>query len=333
MKILQFMASTGYGGAESVFVELSNKLAEKHTVAALLLQGTEYIDRFSDRVEILQLTTNPTTNNPLLHFQIYQQLQKYRPQIIHTHAVKGTVLINRVNILCKLPHLATKHNDRKGKIFNTLPWVSCVSGQGKKSIQSRSGSVRVIYNGVEPVSFTHTDKPPRFSMISIGRLDKIKGFSELIEQVKELPFDYQLTIVGEGPERINLEEQIINNNLQDRIQLIGFSEDIARLIQRSHLVLVASHKEGGPKTAIETLFYGDMLLSTPVGMVPEFLPDRMQMNHTEIGLKIGEVYENYRNFTAEFSKLKKTVQNKFLLTTTVAEYEKYYASILQQAGG
>ena len=66
---------------------------------------------------------------------------------MHTHFAKATEIFAD-NKLMRLPHVATKHNPRKGKVFNTLENIIAVS-QGVADSISVS-NVKVIYNGIVP---------------------------------------------------------------------------------------------------------------------------------------------------------------------------------------
>ncbi len=79
MKIVQFMASQGWGGAEKVFVELCNQLSKDHAVTAILLRDTVYRNRFTPDVSICTLQSNPTRRNPFLLYELLRALQKIKP--------------------------------------------------------------------------------------------------------------------------------------------------------------------------------------------------------------------------------------------------------------
>jgi len=329
MKIVQFMASEGYGGAEKVFIELSNALATDHEVTALLLRNATIGGRFSPAVRQLRLSAHPTSNNPFLHLELYSRLKELHPDIIHSHAAKATTLVARVNRLLGFRHLGTKHNDRKGRIFNRLHWVSTVSEKARNSvIPLPGGHIRVIHNGVVPETIGPVGKEEIFTILAVGRLDPIKGFDILIDQVSQLPFDYRLQIFGEGPEKNSLEKQIRARGLTAKISLTGFRDDIPQMMKRAHLVVVSSHQEGGPKVMIESLFYGDMLIATPVGAVPEVLPEMLQCGQKELGQKIMQVYGQYDVYSKEFQKVAALRRPDFSMPLIVEKYFNLYQEIV-----
>jgi glycosyltransferase involved in cell wall biosynthesis len=329
MKIVQFMASQGWGGAESVFVELANEQAKSHHVTAFLLRGTEYSGRFTADVHLVNLISNPTRHNPFLLYEIYSRLKVLQPDIIHTHAVKGTELVYNANRFLNLPHVGTKHNVRKGKIFNRLRWVTAVSEASRQTVHSVQPSrVEVIHNGVIPVNVENIPKNAVFTILAIGRLDRVKGFDILIDQLQELDLDFRLLVVGEGPERSNLEETIRKAKMDQRVQLIGFRDDIPQLMKAAHAVVVSSHTEGFSKVLVEGLFYADVVVSTPVGVAVELLPLMFLTEQNMLGKKIVELYRNYEQFVNEFKNMVKRKSEDFLISEIVDKYITFYREII-----
>ena len=192
--------------------------------------------------------------------------------------------------------------------------------------------VRVIHNGVAAEDPGAEEKDAVFTIIAVGRLDAIKGFDILIDQVAALPFDFRLKIIGEGPEKARLERQVRNLGLSEKVVLEGFRDDIPRLMRRAHLVVISSHQEGGPKVMIESLFYADMLIATPVGAVAEVLPDRFQARQEELAAKITQVYSAYDRYREDFAAVAAKRRPDFSLPVIVEKYRNFYRHILGQNG-
>ena len=322
------MASEGWGGAEKVVVELAAELSKEHEVTVLVLRGTEWVSRLSSRVRVVQLRANPTRYNPFLSLEIYSVLKRLRPDIIHTHAVKGTELVAAVNRFLHMAHLGTKHNVRKGKIFNRLRWVSVVSAASKATISPvQGGVVKVIHNGILPEAVGEVGKNKIFTLLAVGRLDRLKGFHDLIDQVRQLPFEVQLRIVGEGPERDTLQQQVQQAGMEGTVVLTGHREDIPRLMARAHVVVISSLSEGFSRVAIEALQYGDLLISTPVGICTEILPPRLLAERQQLAEVLGRVYGQYSQYRECFAALKKERADAFLLPAIVQQYVGYYQKI------
>lgn len=330
LKILQFMASEEFGGAEKVFIDLSNELSKTCCVTALVLRNTKYLERFSTRVEIVELKSHPTRNNPILLYEIFKNVKKIQPDIVHTHGGKAAILIHRLASFSRFNHLATKHNDRKGRIFNILPYVSVVSQSSMSSVRSKGRQqLRRIYNGIDPFPVEKNLQNSVFRIAAIGRLDKIKGFDILIKQLASVSFPYQLIIAGEGDQKNDLEKRIAHMQLHGRVRLVGFCNDIPNLMASSHLIVMASHSEGFPQVMVEALFYGNVFISTSVGGAVEVLPALFLTKHKELGSKISDVYKNYSHYRSQFENVKKKKAERFILSKVTAEYETFYQDILR----
>lgn len=329
LKIALFIASEYFGGAEKVFIELANGLAQKHDVAAITIRGNQINDKLSESVKIYTLKSHPTRHNPFQLFELYMLLRWLDPDIIHTHAAKATELVYTVNRLLSKKHLGTKHNDRKGLIFNKIPLVTTVSKKAANSIHLRKDAkLWVIYNGIEEEKILSGDLPEQFTIVAVGRLDRIKGFAELIRQVAPLSFPFRLKIIGEGPEYDTLKSLITQLGAESRVQLMGFRDDVPQQMHDAHVVIISSFSEGGPKVMIEALYYGRAFISTPVGTVPEVLPEQFIVPQDQLGERLEDVYNNYRQYAVEFARVAKEKKPLFIMPEIIRQYDELYHQLV-----
>jgi len=82
-------------------------------------------------------------------------------------------------------------------------------------------------------------------LITVGRLNIVKGHIYAFQAVKKLKLErlnIKLTVVGEGPERENLESYIRDNNLTDSIILVGSKsrEEIRELLWNNDIFVFSS---------------------------------------------------------------------------------------------
>lgn len=78
-------------------------------------------------------------------------------------------------------------------------------------------------------------------------------FIEIIAKMKELGEPIKALIVGEGPLRPSVEEQINRLNLQDTISLAGVSKNVGEYYAASDALLHCSEREGTPNVVLEAL--------------------------------------------------------------------------------
>ena len=83
-----------------------------------------------------------------------------------------------------------------------------------------------IYNGIEVVDFAAVEvkERPMPKAVSVGRLIEFKGFHHLIKAagiLKRRGQALEIRIIGEGPTRPDLEKLIMEENVADRVHLLG----------------------------------------------------------------------------------------------------------------
>jgi glycosyltransferase involved in cell wall biosynthesis len=102
-------------------------------------------------------------------------------------------------------------------------------------------------------------------VISAGTLSPRKGYSDLIAAFAQAIADgrdARLVIFGEGPSRLDLEEQIRALGLEDRVALPGKIANPLRYLARSDVFVLSSSFEGLPNALIEAMICGCSLVST-----------------------------------------------------------------------
>ncbi|MFH0892605.1 MAG: glycosyltransferase [Candidatus Falkowbacteria bacterium] len=148
-----------------------------------------------------------------------------------------------------------------------------------------------IHNGVEPINFLSPEEararlisicpapeegankgfminPKDFIIGSIGNLYKTKGFEHLISAVKILISNgirIKTVIIGEGPERSELNSWIERLRLTDHVLLAGRIDNSAELLRAFDIYACSSVKEGLSYTIIEAMLAGLPIVATRVG--------------------------------------------------------------------
>lgn len=163
-----------------------------------------------------------------------------------------------------------------------------------------------------------------------GRLSKEKGILNLVKAIKEID-NAKLIIAGDGDERECIEEYIKDNNLQDRISLIGYQnqENIRKCITEARFIVVPSiWYENCPYSILETMEIGKPIIGADIGGIPELIEDGVngylyQPNDIK-GLKEKlELLFESDELTESFCKNSKELFNKNYTA------ERYYSEIMQ----
>jgi teichuronic acid biosynthesis glycosyltransferase TuaC len=146
-------------------------------------------------------------------------------------------------------------------------------------IGAPAGKVTVLRNGVDanlfrPPTDRNADRASlgltRPTLISVGLLIERKGHHRTIEAMTQLP-EFDLIIVGEGPERDPLTALIARLGLQDRVRLLGARphSELPSLYGAADASVLASSREGWANVLLESMACGTPVVASPIWGNPE----------------------------------------------------------------
>jgi glycosyltransferase involved in cell wall biosynthesis len=109
-------------------------------------------------------------------------------------------------------------------------------------------------------------------VIAVGRLVEQKNHALAIQAIAEVP-DAVLAIAGEGVLRHELERLAEETGVADRVRFLGLRPDARALMGAADAVVMPSHWEGLPLSALEALASGTPLVATDVRGLRELVAD------------------------------------------------------------
>lgn len=116
----------------------------------------------------------------------------------------------------------------------------------------------------------------KFTICMLGRLNTQKRHDRAIsvaKTLKELGYDFELWIIGDGELREKLENQIIEAGLQDVVKLKGFINPPYSMLAQADIFLNTSEAEGFSLVVAEAFCLGIPVVSTNVSGPRELLGD------------------------------------------------------------
>lgn len=144
--------------------------------------------------------------------------------------------------------------------------------------------LHTVYNGV-PLQVNSAARPeisPPFKILALGRFVVKKGFAHLLEACRLLAgqgVDFQLTLTGDGPEKVHLLGLVERYGLNSRVQMPGFvdRQGVSRLLAETHLFVMPSivapsgDRDGTPTVIAEALLHEVPVVATQVCGIPEMV--------------------------------------------------------------
>lgn len=130
----------------------------------------------------------------------------------------------------------------------------------KEKLKGSKVKVKFIQNSISyyPDRVSNLEKQ---SIISVGRLSPEKGYLDLIQIFKKVISkypDWDLKIIGDGPQKEELERKIKTEKLEKYIELCGFKnkKELEEIVLNSSIYIMTSYTESFGLVLIEAESYG-----------------------------------------------------------------------------
>ncbi|WP_110927017.1 glycosyltransferase [Bacillus massiliglaciei] len=172
-----------------------------------------------------------------------------------------------------------------------------------------------IPNFVNPDDFTPSYEVKDY-FLYFGRLSEEKGIYTILKALENTNSVIKLKIVGTGPLEAEIKEYVSNNNLDERIEVLGFKagDELYSLIKEAKSVLMPSEwYENGPLALIESFALGKIVIGSNIGGIPEHIDDK----------KNGFLFEpkNYKQLASILDKVN-NMDDKELVSMGINAREK-----------
>lgn len=95
-----------------------------------------------------------------------------------------------------------------------------------------------------------------YVLIAVGDLNDNKNMSTLIKSIQETPLNSHLLLCGEGPLKHDLKDLSVKIGVKNRCHFLGFRKDIIDLLQLADIFVMASKREGLPRSTMEAMALG-----------------------------------------------------------------------------
>ncbi len=294
IRILFVMHELSIGGAERVVTNIMNNLdKEKFDVHLCLFKKKgDLLKSLSKDVTVHNLCASRVSRG---FFRLLLLIVSLRPDIVFSGITHVNLLISMQITILKILLRDVKFISREvnipsvravyltkskkmdilyKKLVHNFDKVIAQSvfmkNDLKESYQLTDDTLMVINNPIdfeaiknklalpEKVSFKHKDK---INILSVGRLRYQKGFDILVEIMLHLDEHFHLNILGEGDQRETLEAKISELGLQEKVSLLGFSDNPYKYMMQADIIVSSSRYEGFPNVILESNACGKFVIA------------------------------------------------------------------------
>ena len=298
--ILQIAASPSWGGGEKYVYDLASELDQKGYNVSIIHRKSEIVKR---KMQPLHLNQKELSLKNLFDVVSIIKLALFISQnkidVIHVHQFKDAFMALFASLMVrgKVRVICTRHLVKPAKtnflykfLYKKLTAIIFVSELALKKFTSThpyicDEKLSVIHNSVKDnvgeelpvvdIRSKYNLSKDTSLLVFTGRIVPEKGINILIEALNKCrTLDFYLLILGVGDADYEnkIKSQIHNYNLENKIALVGFVDNIVPYIVHSDLgVFPSIWQEPFGLMAIEFMKYGKCVITTNNGAQKEFI--------------------------------------------------------------
>jgi glycosyltransferase involved in cell wall biosynthesis len=195
----------------------------------------------------------------------------------YKHCIKNKCVHNS-KLMSYLSYFEAKQI-KKHNWYNKVDLYICPSLFYKKMLEKANFTNKPIVYLRNPLPINTIYQIPKTTknyILYFGRLSKEKGLFALINSMKNI--NYNLVILGTGPIEEDLHKFIFENELNNKIQMLGFKtgQELKNYINDARCVVLPSEwYENGPYSAMEAMSSGKPLIVSSMGGLPELVDNNL----------------------------------------------------------
>ncbi|WP_148862572.1 glycosyltransferase family 4 protein [Marinobacter fonticola] len=301
--VLHVIDTTGPGGAETVFLNLAEECAKRGYGSVAVIRGPGWVESQLQKRSIKYYVRDCKGS---MNFKFLLELAKIakREKVTHiqSHLLGSNVYASLLGLLLRIPVTATFHGhvdiSEKERLRNlklgiiragAKHTIAVTEDLRQTIIESSSGWYRltpmVIPNGIDvhdleaiPLRTLDTqEKPLVFGCL--GNVRPAKNYRLAVDFMHHLEakgVNVRLVIAGDDskPQALELKEYVRSSGLNDRVEFLGFIDDVPEFLSSIDIFLMTSSSEGHPLALTQALAAGKPVLSTRNG-IEKIVPEKL----------------------------------------------------------
>ena len=267
-KILIINNGLASGGIERASTSMANHFASLgHEVVILALYKSMHF--FDLHPSIIFIEPNMPSGSKLYMLKMMAYVRKHvkqiKPDTILAYGEWTNCFVGLALAGIKVPifytdrmrpngHLPLAHRVLRKIYYPRAKGIIAQSELAKRIISERTGATRikVIYNPVNAIEKVVCEK--KRIIVCVGRFTAEKGHKVLIDAVSKMKHEgWQLSLVGDGPLKGDLERQVEQLCIKDSVVFHGAMKDFRKELSEASIFVMPSLREGFPNALIEAM--------------------------------------------------------------------------------
>jgi glycosyltransferase involved in cell wall biosynthesis len=325
VKILHTESSCGWGGQEiRILSEAEGMAARGHEVALVAPREAQIHGAALKRgLNVIALPIARKGIRGVLALRNW--LKEHRPDVLNTHSSTDSWLsaiacttLSRPPAIVRTRHISAPvpYDPLTRWLYLKATRHIVTTGEDLRAQLVRDngfppGRITSIPTGIDPERFVPGERagarritglPQEIRLIGIvATLRSWKGHRYLVEAFSRMPSDIGLVIVGDGPQRGNIESQIARLGLGERVWLPGNQEEVLPWLQSLDVFALPSYaNEGVPQALVQAMLCGLPCVTTLAGSIGEVARDGV----TAVIVKAGDAADLERGLVAILADVK-----------------------------
>lgn len=295
--VLHFTCTIRRGGSErqlfTIYKYGSNCF--RNVIVSIYKPAINYLDEYNVKHEDAFFVLHP--NIFIRLFRFFRFSKKLKPDVVYARDTLSFLIAAFAGIFqsYKVINGSIRHGVTgsgwlyrwRTFVLHFSRFIIANSQAGLKANGLKRG--HVLYNGLDEKFFMPVETEQYLAqnpdlrdvipdkalvLISVANLVPYKDYFtvlKVLETLRDRGLAFVYFIVGEGPNRFLLEEDIRKRNLTDYVFLLGRRQDIRELLSVSDVFIHSSKGEGCSNAILEAMAAGLPVIATATGGTPEIV--------------------------------------------------------------
>ena len=344
MKVLHVLNTRKLSGAENVAADICMMFKEYYEMAYCSPDGPikhALADREITFIPIKKLTIE----------ELKRVIEAFQPDLIDAHDVRATVVTALVaKSIPYISHLHVNNNDMKKITLKSVLYMfaakkakrviavseSCINDYiFKKVIEKKTIVLKnIIYSKRLELLINKNSENYLFDFIFLGRLtdqknpERIAKVASLV--LKRLPYA-KFGVIGDGDLKEVMKEIFNKEGVSDRVMFTGSLPYPYKTISQSKCMVFCSKFEGTPISALESMYFGVPIVSTPTDGLIELIENDvtgyLSDDDDELAQHIASLIEDqelWMKISAKQEEKFKTINNEDAYAKVLKEIYQIY---------